>query len=206
MDTSTTVFYATGLPALISTGITFIYFFLKVGHYLFHAISHQTKGRVATATPGCGQHEHSTDPGEEGDMEVCKQISGRFSEQYGGGTQRSPGSIFVPRRRQNLHLPCYATEYSKKPVVREDAKRLQGRRHPNTKDNHGKEPSDPYVNSAGILTKCGIRENASDQQSSNDEGTGRKCDRERQHEVYDDGVLRRQTTGPANYTKTQKCK
>ena len=180
MDTSTTVFYAVGIPALISTGITFIYFFLKVGRYLFHAISHQTKGRVATAMPGCGQYEHSTDPGEEGDTEVCEQISGRFSGQYDGGTQRSPGYISLSRRRQNICLPSGgdATEYSEEPTVREDAKRLPGQRHRNTKDNHGKEPSDPCTNSAGILTKCGIRENASDEQSSNDEGTGRKCDRE----------------------------
>ena len=55
-----------GLPALIFTGITFIYFFLKACRYVFHAISHQAKGRVATAMPGCGQQEHSTDTGKEG--------------------------------------------------------------------------------------------------------------------------------------------
>ena len=126
-----TVFYAAGLPALISTGITFIYFFLKVGHYLSHAISHQTEGRVAMTTPGCGQHQHSTDPGEEGDTEVCQQISGHFSEQYGRGTQRSPGSVSLPRRRQNLCLPSrgHVTEYSEEPVVPENAKGLPGRRH-----------------------------------------------------------------------------
>ena len=180
MDTSTPVFYAAGLPALISTGITFIYLLLKVGCYLFHAISHQTEGRVAKATPGCGQHEHSPDPGEEGDTEICKQVSGRFSEQYGGGTQQSPGSISLPRRRKNICLPSCrdATEYSEEPVIREDAKRLQGRRYTNTQDNYGKEPSGPCINSPGIPTKCGIRENASNEQSSNDEGTGRECNRE----------------------------
>ena len=58
MDSNSNVLYsAAGLPALISTGITFIYFFLKACHYVFHAISHQTKGRVATATPGCGVNQ-----------------------------------------------------------------------------------------------------------------------------------------------------
>ena len=87
MDTSAPVFYAAGLPALISTGITCIYFLLKAAGYLFHAISHKTLGRVATTMPDCGQHEYSPDPGEEGDTEICKQVSGRFSEQYGGRTQ-----------------------------------------------------------------------------------------------------------------------
>ena len=57
------------------------------------------------ATPGCGQQEHSADTGKEGHMEVCEQIPGHLSEQYGGGTQRSSGSIFLPRRRQDIRLP-----------------------------------------------------------------------------------------------------
>ena len=36
--------------------------------------------------------------------------------------------------------------------------------------------------------KCGSRDNASDEQSSNDEGNGRKCDREQPDQVFDDGV------------------
>ena len=83
-----------GSLALISTGITFIYFFLKACHYVFDAISHQTEGRVATATSGCGQQEHSADTGKEGHTEVCKQIQGNLSEQYGRGTQNPQGPFF----------------------------------------------------------------------------------------------------------------
>ena len=105
---NTNVLYcAAGLPALISTRITFIYFFLKACSYVFHAISHQTEGRVATTMPGCGQQEHSTDKGKEGHTEVCEQISGNFTERYGGGTQRSPGSISLSRRRQDLCLSSH---------------------------------------------------------------------------------------------------
>ena len=173
---------------------------------MFHAISHQTEGRVAMAMPGCSQQEHSADTGKEGHTEVCKQISGHLSEQYGGGTQRSPGSIFLPRRRQNLCLPSHrdAAEHTEEPTFRENEKRLQGRRHRNPQDNNGKEPSDPCVNSAGIFTKRGSRDNASDGQSSNDEGIGTKCNCERPDQIYDDGVSRCRTTGPTNYTKTTK--
>ena len=95
MDSSLTVLYsAAGLPALISTGITFIYFFLKACCYIFDAISHQTERRVAAATSGCGQQEHHTDMGEEGHTQICEQIQGNLSEQYGRGTQQSSGSIF----------------------------------------------------------------------------------------------------------------
>ena len=97
MDSYTNVLYsAAGLPALISTGITLIYFLLKACCYLFHAISHKTEGRLATAMPGCGEQKHSSDMGNQGHTEVCEQVSGNSAEQYGGGTQRSPGSIFYP--------------------------------------------------------------------------------------------------------------
>ena len=144
---------------------------------MFHAISHQTKGRVAMATPGCGQQEHSADTGKEGHTEICEQISRHSSEQYGGGTQRSPGSIFLPRR-QDICLPSCgdAPEHTEESTFRENAKRLQGRRHRNPQDINGKGPGDPCVNSTGIFMKRGSRDNASDEQSSNDEGNGRKCD------------------------------
>ena len=60
---------------------------------MFYAISHKTKGRLAAATPGCGQQEHSPDTRKEGHTEVYEQISGDITEQYGAGTQQSPGSI-----------------------------------------------------------------------------------------------------------------
>ena len=65
----------------------------------------------------------------------------------------------------------------KSPLFRENAKRLQGGRHRNSQDINGKGPSDPCVNPTGVFTKRGSRDNASDEQSSNDEGNGRKRDR-----------------------------
>ena len=179
MDSNTNVLYcAAGLPALIPTRITFIYFFLKACRYVFHAISHQTKGRVAMAMPGCGQQKHSADKGKEGNTEVCEQISGNFTEQYGGGTQRSPESISLPGRRQDLCLSSCgdAPEHTEESTFRENAKRLQGRRHQNPQDINGKGPGDQCANPTGVFTKCGSRDNASDEQSSNDEGNGRKRD------------------------------
>ena len=147
---------------------------------MFHAIPHQTEGSVATAMPGCGQQEHSADMGKEGHTEVCEQIPGHLSEQYGGGTQRSSGSIFLPRRRQDVCLPSHgdAAEHTEESTFRENTKRLQGRRHQNTQDINGKGPGDSCLNPTGIFTKRGSRDNASNEQPSNDEGNGRKCGRE----------------------------
>ena len=104
-------------------------------------------------------------------------------------------------------LPCRdVTEYSEEPVVQENAKGLPGRRHQNPQDNNGKGPCNPCVNPTGIFTKGGSRYNASDGQSSNDEGNGRKRDREQPDEVHDDGVSRYRTsdtTHNSTSTKTQ---
>ena len=66
----------------------------------------------------------------------------------------------------------------KSPLFEKMQKRLQGRRHQNSQDDNGKGPGDPCANSTGIFMKCGSRDNASNEQPSNDEGDGRKCDRE----------------------------
>ena len=118
MDSNKNVLYAAGLPALISTGITLIYFLLKACRFAFYALSHKTEGRLAAATPGRGQQEHRPIEGEEGHTEVYEQISGDNTEQYGTGAQRPSGSLPVPRRRQDIRLSSRGdvTEYPEKPA------------------------------------------------------------------------------------------
>ena len=86
MDSNLNALYAAGLPALISTVITLVYFLLKACHFAFYALSHKTEGRLAEATPGSCKQEHRSIKGE-GHMEVYEQISGDNTEQYGAGTQ-----------------------------------------------------------------------------------------------------------------------
>ena len=177
MDPNTNVLYATaGLPALISARITFIYLFLKACHYLFYAIFHKTEGRLAAATPGCGQQEHSKNTRKEGHTEIYEQISGDNTEQYGTGTQQSPGSLSVPRRWQDVCLPSHrdAAEYPEEPPFRQNAKRLQGGRHRNTTDYYDEGPGGSCANSTGVFTESGSWTNASDGQPSDDERTRRK--------------------------------
>ena len=187
MDSNKNVLYAAGLPALISTGITFIYFLLKACHYVFYAISHKTEGRLAAATPGSGQQEYGPIMRKEGHTEVYEQIAGDNSEQYGTGTQRPSGSLPVPRRQQDICLSSHgdAAEYPEEPPFRQNAKRLQGRRHRNTTDYYGEGPGGTYANSTGVFTESGSLTNASDGQPSDDERTGRK---ERPDENLHDGV------------------
>ena len=91
MDSYKDVFYATGLPALISTGITLVYFLFKAYQFAVYAVSHQTEGRLAAATPGGRKQEHGSIEGDQGHTEVHEQVPQSISDQYGAGIQQPPG-------------------------------------------------------------------------------------------------------------------
>ena len=156
--------------------------------------------------PGCGEQKYSADMGIQGHTEVHEQVSGNTTEQYGRGTQRSPGSIFVPRRRQDICLPSRgdAPEYKNEPTFRQNAKRLQGGRHRDSQEYNGKGPCDPYANPTGVFMQCRSRDNASNGQSSDDETNGGKCDHEQSDQVFNDGVLGYRTADPAQNSTTTK--
>ena len=176
MDSHLNVLYAAGLPALISTGITLIYFLLRACHFAFHALSHKTEGRLAVATPGSGQQEHGPIEGKEGHTEVYEQTSGDTTEQYGTGTQQPSGFFPVPRRRQDIRISSCGnvTEYSEQLPFRHKEERLPGRRSKNTRNYHGEGPGSTYDDSTGVFTESGGWTNAANGQSSDDERTGRK--------------------------------
>ena len=176
MDSNPNVLYAAGLPALISTGITLIYFLLKACRFVFYALSHKTEGRLAAATPGSGQQEHGPIKRKEDHTEVYEQISGDNTEQYGTGTQPPSGFLPVPRKQQDIHLSSCrdVTEYPEEPPFRQNEKRLPGGRSRNTTNYYGKGPGGTYADSTGVFTESGGWTNATDGQPSDDERTGRK--------------------------------
>ena len=187
MDSYKNVLYAAGLPALISTGITLIYFLLKAYHFAVYALSHKTEGRLAAATPGGHKQEHRSIEGKEGHTEVYEQVSGDITEQYGTGIQQPSGSFPVPRRQQDLCISSCrnVTEYSEEPSVRQNEKRLPSGRSTNTSNYHGEGPGSTYDDSTGVFTESGSWTNAANGQSSDDERTGGK---ERPDENPHDGV------------------
>ena len=75
------VLYLAGLRALISTGITLVYFLLKAYQFDVYALSHKTEGRLAAAMPGGRKQEHSSIEGKEGHTEVHEQVSGNITDQ-----------------------------------------------------------------------------------------------------------------------------
>ena len=163
-----------GSLPLCPPGLLFSTSSQKACSYVFNAISHQTKGRVAMAMSGGGQQEHCANMGEEGNTEICEQIQGNLSEQYGRRPERSPGTILLSRRGQNICLPSIGddTRHIAEPAFRENAKGLQSRRHRTPEKHYGKGPENSCANATGIFMKRGSRDNASDEQSQCAEGNG----------------------------------
>ena len=187
MDSYKEVLYAAGLLALISTGITLVYFLLKAYQFAVYALSHQTEGRLAAATQGGRQQEHGSIEGEKGYKEVHEQVSGNISDQYGAGIQQPSGAVSLSRRRKDLCIAARrnAEEYSVEPSVRENAKRLQGRGNRNTENNDGQRPGGAHDDSTGVFAEGGGWTNAANEQSRND---GRISSQERSDQNTHDGI------------------
>ena len=125
MDSYKDVFYSAGLPALISTGITLVYFILKAYQFAVHAVSHQTAGRLAAATPSGCKQEHSSIEGEQGRTQIPEQVPRSISDEYGAGVQQPSGSLSLSGGRQNVRLIARrnAEEYPVEPSVPEKCKK-----------------------------------------------------------------------------------
>ena len=100
-----------------------------------------------------------------------------FQNNMAEGPKDPQGSIFLPRRRQDLHLlPVEMLQnIQKSPLFKKMQKDCQAEGIEIPKTLMAKDPV-THVLTTGIFTKCGSRDNASDKQSSNDEGNGRKHD------------------------------
>ena len=190
MDSYKDVFYSAGLPALILTGITLVYFILKAYQFAVHAVSHQTEGKLAAATPSGRKQEHGSIEGEQGHTEVPEQVPRSIADQYGAGIQQPSGSFSLSGGWQNVCLAARlnAEEYPVEPSVSENAKRLPSRRNRSTKNGDGQRPSGAYGDSSGVLAEGSGWPDAANEQSRN---VRRISSQERSDQNTPDGILGR---------------
>ena len=187
MDTYKEIFYAAGVPAIISTGITLLYLLLKAYQFAVYALPHQTERRLAATMPG-GRHQvHSSTAGDKGCQEVLEQIPGNIPAEYGTKFQQPSGTVPLSRGWENICITARRNdeEHSVQPIIRKDAKRLQGRGTRNTKDNNGQRSSGPHDDSAGVFDESGRWSDAENEQSRND---GRTGSQERSNPTTHDGI------------------
>ena len=187
MDAYKEIFYAAGVPAIISTGITILYLLLKAYQFAVYAVAHQTERRLVETTPS-GRHQvHSSTTGDKGRQEVLEQIPRDISAEYGTKFQQPSRTVPLPRGWENICINPRRNdeEHSVQPVIRTDAKRLQGRGSTNTKDNNGQRSSGPYDDSARVFDESGRWSDAENEQSRR---YGRTGSQERSNPTTNDGI------------------
>ena len=121
MDTYKEVFYAAGVPALISTGITLLYLLLKAYQFAVYALPYQAEGgwqrpRQVVVNKSTAQLR---------EKKATKKFMNKYPEIFQTNMAQSsnnpPGTIPLSRGRENI---CIATrrnaeEHSVEPFVRE---------------------------------------------------------------------------------------
>ena len=186
MDAIKEIFFAAGVPAIISTGITILYLLLKAFQFAVYAVPHQTERRLAETTPS-GRHQvNSSTEGDQSRQEVFEQIPTDISSEY-GTKFKQPRTVPLPRGRENIRVNPRRNDekHSSQPVIRTDAKRLQSRGSTDTRDNNGQRSSGPYDDAAGIFDESG---RWSDAENDQPRRYGRTGSQERSNAIVNDGI------------------
>ena len=187
MDTYKEVFYAAGVPALISTGITSLYLLLKAYQFAVYALPHQAERRLAAATPGGRQQVHGSVAGEKGYQEVHEQVPGNLSDEYGAELQQPSGTIPLSRGWENICIAACrnAEEHSVEPFVEKMQKDCKAEGIDIPKTMMAKDPVAHMMTPQEYLHKVAAGQIAENEQSRND---GRASSQERSDPTTYDGI------------------
>ena len=107
MDAYTTLYTAGGVPALVSTAITIIYFTVKLITYLFNASTREAESRKGTLHNSLSGHDQGSMSGTEGPGQVYPNIPGytyNTDENGRGQWPQTTWPVFLHTERQDLHI------------------------------------------------------------------------------------------------------
>ena len=108
MDPSATSSFTTAaIPALVSTGITVLYLFLKLLSYIFNATPSTPKKQEGKGTDSQERHvQQSRGARGQSAVEVHEQIEGHSHERrHGTRWATTPGTVLLSAERENLLFP-----------------------------------------------------------------------------------------------------
>ena len=207
MDAYTSLYTTGGIPALVSTTITIIYFAVKFLSYVFNAGTRTTEGRERTLCHHPSTHHQSPTSGTESNHEIYKDISGYRCEEVDDGRgqrPRSTGTLLLPSGRQNIRIsPDRATTGDQTmPPLRTDVERCGRRRGSDTGEHFGTGPQSSHINSATVFKECRRGEEVSHEQPQPAERNGRESRTSRPDEIRNDGVSRFSKANQARHPST----
>ena len=207
MDAYTSLYTTGGIPALVSTAITIIYFAVKFITYVFNASTRAIKGQERMLCHHPSTHHQSPMSGAESNLEIYKDIPGYRGEEGNNGRRqrpRSTGTLLLHSGRQNICIsPNRATSGDQTiPPLQTDVERCSCRRGSDTGQYYGTGPPSSHINSATVFKECRRGEDASHEQPQPTEGNDRESRTSRPDEIRNDGVSRFSEANQARYPST----
>ena len=195
MDAYTTLYTAGGVPTLVSTAITIIYFAVKIIAYVLNAGTRETKSQKGTLHNSLPRHNQGSKGGTEGPCEVYLNIPRYNYETEDNGRGQWPQStrpILLHTEQQDLGISPSrdATGDKAMPPLRVNVEGCRGRRSSYPRDDTSPGPQGPHLNTTGISMQGRRGDNATNQESQYYErngGEGRQC---RSDQICSDGIQR----------------
>ena len=195
MDAYSSLYTAGGVPALVSTTITIIYFAVKLITYVFNASTRVTEGWERMLCTRLSTHHQSPMSGAESNLKIYKDIPGYRGEEGDNGQRqwpRSTGTLLLHSGRQDICIsPDRATSGDQTmPPLQTDVERCGRQRGSDTGQYFGTGPQSTYINSATVFKECRRGEDASHEQPQPAEGNGRESRTSRPDKIRNAGVSR----------------
>ena len=209
MDTNTTLFSTGGIPALVSTAITIIYFTGKFLFYIINASTREAEGRKRTLHSGASTYYKGTESGTEGQNKIGDTIQGHdYQATHDGRGQqsRSAGTVFLPEGRQDprISLDRNAPGDSAMPLLRRNVEGLRHPRYPDSAERFNARPPGAYPYPTAISTECQGWQDASYAKSQSAEGDGGLDDwTEQPTQICHDAVPHSPTSQQNRHTSTK---
>ena len=173
-------FTAAVIPALVSTGITVLYLFLKFITYITNATScAPEKQEAAGADRQTGYTQQSGGQRRQSLCEVHEQTQEHSCERRNGArwpTTTTPRTLLLSGKREDVFLSSkpYGEWDHELPALQTDDGRLCKRGNPGTTSRNGKRPPGPHHDPRRIFTTSEGRTNTDNGQSQSNPGISRE--------------------------------
>ena len=205
MDAYTSLYTAGGVPALVSTAVTIVYFLIKLVMHLIHAGTREAESREGTLHNSISGHDQGSASEAEGPGQIYPNIPRHpYSTEDNGRGQwpQTTRPLFLHTEWQDLRISPTRDDTGDKtmPPLRTNVEGYKGRRSTYSRDDIRSESQGPHLDTAGIHQKGRRGDDAANQEPQYYEGTGGEGRQWTPDPFCYDGIQGPATTGEAGHT------
>ena len=199
MDAYTTLYTAGGVPALVSTAITVIYFAVKFIVYFLNAGTREAEGGKGMLHDSLPRHNQRSMGGTESHSQVylnIRKYSDKTNDNGRGQWSEATRPVFLHTEQQDLCISPTRddTRDTAMPPLRANAEGCRGRRRSYSRDNISPGPHGSYPHTTGISLQGRRGEDATNQEPQHYERNGSEGRQCKPDQIRNDGIQESATT------------